>query len=370
MNNRDVLRAATAFKLSARQTVNGLLQFVQRATSMKPLHIARYALATALALSTAFAHGEPVKIVHVMSYSADWAWNQDQLRGFREGLGLPDVNIRVVELDAKRKDAAQLKAAAKEAIEMIETWQPDLVYTNDDVAQAEVSVKFINSKIPFVYSGVNKEHKDYGFDKAANMTGVLEREHFVGTLNLFREIKPSPRLRLAIVLDDDPTWVGVAGRIRAELAKRKDVEVVEWLQPKTFEEYKKNMLALPGKVDAVGLLGVFLFAKPDGKFADYEEVLRWTAENSKLPDFSFWDTRVERGTLVAMTVSGIEQGRLAGRMARRILVDKVSPASIPPEATAKGRPMISLARARKLGMSIDSKVLLNAEVLTRFAWSP
>ncbi|MDB5799164.1 MAG: hypothetical protein JWL63_103 [Rhodocyclales bacterium] len=331
----------------------------------------RFTLAGCLALLFSLLHAEPLKILHVMSYSADWSWTQDQLRGFREGLGISDITLRVVELDAKRKSPEQLKLAAKDAIELIETWKPDLVYTSDDVVQTEVAVKFINSKIPFVYSGVNKEHRDYGFDKSSNVTGVLEREHFLGTLSLLREIRPSlRRLRLAIVLDDDPTWVGVAGRIRADLAGRKDVEVVEWLQPKTFEEYKANMLALQGKVDAVGLLGVFLFKKPDGKFADYEEVLHWTADNSTLPDFAFWDTRVERGTLVAMAVSGVEQGLLAGRMARRILVDKVPPSSIPPGATAKGRPMISLARARKLGLSINSGVLLNTEVLTRFAWSP
>jgi ABC-type uncharacterized transport system substrate-binding protein len=328
------------------------------------------ATVVSLAVFASLANAAPLKILHVMSYNAEWAWNQDQLRGFREGLGVADVDIRVVELDAKRKDAAQLKATAREALDLVDSWKPDLVYTNDDVAQTEVGVKLINAKVPVVYSGVNKEHSDYGFDKASNITGVLEREHFVGTLNLLRQIKPSPHLRLAIVLDSDPTWVGVASRIRADLAKRKDVEVVQWLQPKTFEEYKANMLALQGKVDAVGMLGIFLFTKEDGKYADYEEVLRWTADNSQLIDFSFWDTRVERGTLLAVTVSGIEQGRLAGRMARRILIDKVKPSSITPEPTAKGRPMISLARARKLNLQISSRVLLNAEVLSRFTWGP
>ncbi|MDB5812886.1 MAG: hypothetical protein JWN23_3 [Rhodocyclales bacterium] len=337
---------------------------------MKFARYFRLTFAACFAALASLAYAEPLKILHVMSYGADWSWTQDQLRGFREGLGISDITLRVVELDAKHNSPEQIKAAAKEAIDMIEAWKPDLVYTSDDVVQTEVAVKFINSKIPFVYSGVNKEHKDYGFDKASNITGVLEREHFIGTLNLLREIKPSSHLRLAIVLDDDPTWVGVANRIRADLATRSDVEVVEWLQPKTFEEYKTAMLALQGKVDAVGLLGVFLFKKPDGKFADYEEVLHWTADNSKLIDFSFWDTRIERGTLLAVTVSGVEQGLLAGRMARRILVDKVAPSSIAPEPTAKGRPMISLARARKLGLSINSGVLLNAEVLTRFAWGP
>ncbi len=311
---------------------------------------------------------EPWRILHVMSYEAGWDWNQDQLRGFLEGFGPADIELKVVELDAKHRNDAQVKAAAQQAFALIEQWKPHLVYANDDVAQSEVTVRYLNTALPFVYSGVNLELRDYGFDRARNVTGVLEREHFAGTIALLRELRPKSRLRLAIVVDDDPTWLGVVARIRQELERRSDIEVLHWLQPRTFAAYRNALLELQDQVDAVGLLGIFRFRRRDGSFADYEEVLRWTAENSRLPDFSFWDTRVERGTLVAVTVSGLEQGRLAGRMARRILVDGVPPAAIPAEPTAKGRPMISLARARQLGIAIDARVLLGAEVLPRFAW--
>lgn len=320
---------------------------------------------------TVFAQRPPWRILHVMSYREDWQWNKDQIRGFTEGLAIPDAEMKVAALDAKHVDPSHMKKAAAEAMELLAKWKPDLVYTNDDAAQSEFTVKVMGRYpgTPFVYSGVNKEHADYGFDKAANVTGVLEREHFLGTLALLRDLKPGwARLRIAIVLDEDPTWVGVAARIRQDLARHPDVEVVEWLTPKTLDEYKTRMLALQGQVDAVGLLGIFRFAKADGKMADYEEVLRWNVQNSRLPDFSFWDTRVERGTLCAMTVDGIEQGRMAGRVARRILVDKVPPASIAPEPTTKGRPMVSLARAKMLGMAVQAKVLLSSTVLTRFAW--
>ncbi len=327
------------------------------------------ALGAAGLLAARPAHAAPLRILHVASYRMDWVWNKQQFDSFKEALGIADATFKVVELDAKHKEASKRAAAIKEALTLIEQWQPDLVYTNDDYAQSEVAVKFLNSDIPFVYSGVNKDHADYGFDKAKNITGVLEREHFLGTLALLRSVKPQGgKLKLAIVLDDDPTWVGVKARILKDLAKRDDIDSVQWLQPRTFDEYKAQVTALQGKVDALGTLGIFRFTKPGGGFADYEEVSRWTVDNSKLPDFSFWDTRVERGTLCSVTVSGIEQGRLAGKMARRILVDKVSPAAITPEPTAKGRPMISLARARKLGLTIDSGVLLGAEVLPRFVW--
>jgi ABC-type uncharacterized transport system substrate-binding protein len=329
---------------------------------------ALFAIAGAGVMAARPAHAAVARILHVASYRMDWVWNKEQLAGFKEGLGLPDAEFRIVELDAKHKDAAHRTAAIKEATTLIEQWKPDLVYTNDDYAQSEVAVKYLSSDLPFVYSGVNKEHADYGFDKAKNVTGVLEREHFLGTLALLRSIKPMGRMKLAIVMDDDPTWVGVKARILKDLARREDIEAVQWLQPRTFDEYKALVTGLQGKVDALGTLGIFRFTKAGGGFADYEEVSRWTVENSRLPDFSFWDTRVERGTLCSVTVSGSEQGRLAGRMARRILVDKVAPAAIAPEPTAKGRPMISLARARKLGLTIDSGVLLGAEVLPRFIW--
>lgn len=338
-----------------------------------PPTLARLGVAVLLAISQCAAHAEPAKILHVMSYRSDWQWNKDQLQGFLEGLAIADAQVKVVELDAKHSDPGRLRSAARQAAELMDSWKPDLVYTNDDIAQSEFSTRYLNAPTPIVYSGVNKDPADYGFDKSGNVTGVLEREHFLGSLALLRDVlkasKPLPaRLRIALVIDDDPTWVGVSARIRQDLLRRNDVEVVEWLQPRTFDEYKSRMLALQDKVDAVGLLGIFRFTGANGKFVDYEEVLRWNVEHSRLPDFSFWDTRVERGTLCAMTVDGIEQGRLAGRMARRILVDKAAPASLAPQPTARGRPMVSLARARKLGIAVDAGVLLAAQALPRFAW--
>ena len=69
-----------------------------------------------------------------------------------------------------------------------------------------------------------------------------------------------------------------------------------------------------------------------------------------------------------MTVSGYAQGLAAGKIARGILVDGKSPASFPMEATVKGEPMISLARARKLGIAVNTSTLLTARVVNKFDW--
>lgn len=308
------------------------------------------------------------RVLHVMSYRGDWQWNRDQLRGFLEGLQL-DPDLRVVELDAKHAEPGHARAVATEALALLARWRPDLVYANDDIAQSEFGVPALAAGVPLVYSGVNRDHASYGYDRAPQVTGVLEREHFGPTLALLRALTPPrPRWRLAMVIDDDPTWVGVAERLRAEAAQMPDVELVEWLQPRRLVDYQDRVRALQTEVDALGLLGVFRFAGSDGRPVDYADVLRWTAQHSRLPDFSFWDTRVERGTLCAVTVDGVEQGREAGRLARRILLEGVVPSSLPPRATARGRPMVSLARARALGLKLPASVLLEARVLPRYHW--
>ena len=94
-----------------------------------------------------------------------------------------------------------------------------------------------------------------------------------------------------------------------------------------------------------------------------EEVLKWFQANNRLPDFSFWKDRVDKGTLCAVSVSGYAQGYQAGLLARSILMEEVSPAALPMQPTEKGIPVISLEAARRFGIRPDAEVLLTAEVV-------
>jgi ABC-type uncharacterized transport system substrate-binding protein len=61
--------------------------------------------------------------------------------------------------------------------------------------------------------------------------------------------------------------------------------------------------------------------------------------------------------------------RHRGCLARAILVEGRSPASLPIEATLKGRPTINLARARQLGIQVKSTELLTSEIVTEIEWA-
>lgn len=308
------------------------------------------------------------KILHIMSYHSPWKWTDDQLNGFKDPLRGLDIEYKIFQMDTKRKSTEEWKQrAGKKARDLIDTWKPDLVYTNDDNAQEYVTKYYVNKDIPFVFSGVNADPKKYGFVGSKNITGILEQEHFVQTVRLLKEIVPSVK-KIVVIIDEGPTWNGVIKRMKEKLDQLTNVEVISWDTIKTFKQFKHRIRELQTKADVIALLGIFTYKDQAGNNVPYTEVLKWIAENSKLPDFSFWKDRISYGTLCTVTVSGYEQGRAAGKIARGILVTGRSPSSYPMKATVRGEPVISIARANKLGIKIKTRVLLTAEVIKKFEW--
>jgi ABC-type uncharacterized transport system substrate-binding protein len=310
----------------------------------------------------------PYKILYVMSYHSPWRWTDGQLDGFKEGMAGVPAEYKVFQMDTKQnstRDAKERKG--REARTLIESWKPDLVYTSDDDVQEYVAVHYIGKDLPFVFSGVNKTPQAYGFSGSKNITGVLEQEHFVESVRLLQSVAPGVK-RIVAVFDDAQMWEPVVARMRERVKQLPGVEIVQWDTIRTWTEFQQKMRDYPSKADAVALIGIFNFKDAHGKNVPYQEVLRWTAENSKLPDLGFWVDRVHFGTLAAVTVSEREQGLAAGRIARQILVDGKAPSSFAMIATTKGIPVISLARANKLGLKVKSSVLLSAEVIERFEW--
>lgn len=310
---------------------------------------------------------KPVRILHVMSYHSPWRWTDGQFEGFKAGLGDVAAEYRTFQLDTKhRSRPEQMAERGRAARALVEVWKPDLIYTTDDDAQELVTRHYLDTPVKLVFSGVNKAPSTYGFDQANNVSGVIEHEHFAESVRLLKRIVPSLR-RLVVVLDDAPMWEPVAARMKAAQLPE-GVSIVGWETIKTFAEYQARIAAYPRIADGIALIGIFNFKDAKGGNVPYQEVLRWTAEHSTLPDLGFWVDRVHYGTLAAVTVSEREQGLAAGRLARAILRDGKVPASLPMLPTSKGLPVISLARAKKLGIAVRSEQLLSAEVVTRFEW--
>ena len=312
---------------------------------------------------------EKFKILHIMSYHSPWKWTDDQLNGFKEVLKGYNIEYNVFQMDTKNNSTDEWKEeAGKQARSLIETWEPDLVYTNDDNVQIYVSKYYVNSSIPFVFSGVNAEPEAYGFVGSTNNAGILERPHFVESVGLLKEIMPDIT-KIAVISDDGPTWPPLIETMQEQATNQlSDMEFVGWDIVDTFEEYKQKITEYQTTADAICHLGIFTFKDENGSNVPYDTVMQWTVENSELPDFSFWADRIDVGNLAAMTISGYEQGKAAGEIAKGILIDGLSPSSFGFKPTTKGEPVINLARANKLGIQIKSDLLLTANVVKDFSW--
>jgi ABC-type uncharacterized transport system substrate-binding protein len=326
------------------------------------------ALAATLPVHAAPARERAYKVLYVMSYHTPWRWTDGQLAGFKEAMGDARVEYRVFQMDTKQNSTPQAKERkGREARALIDTWKPDLVYTSDDDVQEYVAKHYVGKALPFVFSGVNRDPAAYGFAGSHNVTGVIEQEHFVESVKLLQTLAPGAR-RIAAVFDDAPMWEPVIRRMRERVKGLPGVEIVAWDTIRTWDEYTRLMQEYPAKADAIALIGIFNFKDAQGRNVRYQDVLKWTAENSRLPDLGFWVDRVHYGTLAAVTVSEREQGLAAGRIGRQVLVEGKAPSSFPMLPTSKGIPVINLARARKLGLKLTSSVLLSAEVIEKFEW--
>ncbi|WP_316367624.1 ABC transporter substrate-binding protein [Candidatus Thiodiazotropha sp. CDECU1] len=322
--------------------------------------------------NTAEINADPQKsgfrILHVMSYHAFWKWNREQFQGFKSVFAGLDVEYKVVELDTKRNsNPVEIEKKVEQAKRIIDEWNPHLIYANDDNAQKYLIQDYVGSDYPIVFSAVNRDPSEYNFVGADNVTGVMEYEHIVPTIRLLRQLVPDVK-RISVIVDADPTWKGVMGRMRSSVRQIPDVEITDWTLVQTLQQFQDKVMQLQDRVDAIAMLGVFNIKDENGEDVDYEKIQRWVVENSNLPDFSFWQTRVERGTLCAVAVSGYQQGFMAGKMAKKILLDGVSPREIPIQTRTEGVPMINLMRARELGIKPNVNLLLSIDAITDYTW--
>lgn len=114
------------------------------------------------------------RCLFVSSYHQGYAWSDGVERGLRSVLD-GRCELKQFDMDTKRqKTDADKRRAAMAAVQVIETWQPDVVITADDNAAKYLIAKYYQDKaLPFVFSGVNWSAAEYGFPYS-NVTGIVE----------------------------------------------------------------------------------------------------------------------------------------------------------------------------------------------------
>ena len=310
-----------------------------------------------------------IKIFWLNSYHSDFALITENIKAFKNVFEKDGIIIEVKEFDLDElRDVSveHKKIANEEAIKMIDAYKPDLIYATDDGAQAAI-LKYINTNIPIVFSGVNEDPQKYGYNKTKNVTGVLEREHFIETIDFLESLYPNKIKKIGVISHDASQWKVVMERIQKQTSKFPEIEFIGWDRVHTFEEFKNKIIEYQKNgINAIMHFNITGLVDENGNNLPETVAANWLVKNSNIPEVTFWSFAVENGALLSVEVSSEEQGKKAGDLARAILIDGKFPSSFEFKATEKGLRYLNLARAKSLGLKqedIPSVILINSKII-------
>ncbi len=295
----------------------------------------------------------------VFSYHPEHPWVAEETKGMEDVLKDKGLTVEKFYMDTKRRTSPEwMKQIADDAIKKIEKFRPDLVMVFDDNACELVAKKYIGKTLPIVFAGMNREPADYGFP-TSTITGVVEREHFEETIHLLQQLSPGVK-KAAILTENSLTSQGFADRVEKIVSP---VEITHIYQIDDFGDWQAKAKELQTQVDAIGLF-VYHTLKEKGRETSVpaETVLNWTLNNSRLPEFAFFNFTVRGGALGGVTLSGYEQGKTGAEIALQILNGK-KPARIPVQSPKQGNPMVNETRAKELRIGLPEGILKEVEVV-------
>ncbi|WP_028450058.1 ABC transporter substrate-binding protein [Chitinibacter tainanensis] len=315
-------------------------------------------LAAACCLSALLPVQAQPLVTVVESYHPENSWDHDYLQGIKSKLdGVAELEFLF--LDTKRLPTDEHLEQAQRALASIQTQRPKVVILGDDAALALMGPKLGVMKVPTIFLGINADPASY-FSKnqlPPTISGVLERPQYRASFSLVRELLPHGK-RWLVLLDSDRSAEILRNDLLALNEKGVEVQMC-----RTFEQWKNAIKAAEGVYDAV-LIGTYqALIDQDMAHVDARQVMQWTAGNSKLPLFGFWDFQIGRDAAAGgVVITGFEQGAIAGSMARAWLLVPNQVQAIRPSAA--GRVMLSRAQAERW------KLRVSPALRQRISWLP
>lgn len=281
-----------------------------------------------------------VMVLH--SYDPDYVWTREVNVGLRRVLdGRAHYTQSWHYMDLKRYPWPEYREnAGVQARRAIEAFRPDVLIAVDDDAQKYAAMFFVDDpKMRIVFAGINGGVEPYGYHKAGNVTGILERkqigalERAIGDLGLAKG--GGTQLRVAAIGDRSESVkqdIEFIAQHRWQLASYRGARLVG-----TFDEWKDAVRRLQSDADVIVTTNYRRLTRSANsrELVPASEVVRWTEENSKIPVIGTNGFFVEDGGMLAIGTSGYEQGEVAAKMTERLLEEKIAPSAIPVASTAQ-----------------------------------
>ncbi|TRZ57452.1 MAG: hypothetical protein D4S02_13695 [Rhodocyclaceae bacterium] len=275
-----------------------------------------------------------VLILH--SYGTDYTWVRDVNIGLKRVLdGKPFFAIRWHYMDLKRYPWPEYKkSAGLRARRAIEDFAPDVVIAIDDDAQKYAAMHYVgHPRIKIVFAGINGSIEPYGYDKASNVAGILERKQLSAVRLAINDagIKGPGGQPPRILLIGDTSESVKSDMENIALFDWKPMTIAGKKLAQTFDDWQNIINSAEGQADIIITTNYrkLTRSKDSKELVQPDEIVRWTEKHSKVPLIGTNGFYVEDGGMMAIGTSGYEQGEEAAKMAIRIIDSGISPGSIP-----------------------------------------
>ena len=278
-------------------------------------------------------------ILVLHSYDPDYAWVRDINVGLNRVLDKKYLyQVRWYYMDTKRHPSPGFKASAGTAARnVIAAMRPDVVIAIDDDAQEYAARHFAaDSHIAIVFAGLNREAADYGYARAARVTGIVERipldamrEALQSAVGLALQSEAGRPLRVAYLGDKSETVDGDAAQVRRY--DWRPLRLGGVLQVDTWPAWQAAVLELGAAHDVLLVSGYRRLRRSaaDPTLVPAQEVVAWTEAHSPHPVISFNAFYTEDGGMLAIGTSPYEQGEVAGSLALQVALAHRSAATLP-----------------------------------------
>ena len=312
-----------------------------------------------------------VLIVH--SYSSGFQWTLDQGTGIVEGLQQSgftkdvDYELETFYMDTRvtYTQPDQILERAALALDLIESFSPNIVFLTDDAALKEVGVVYTQQNpevaLPFIFSGINVDPTIYApiaslDEPGGPITGALERIPYLQAFELAVKIFPDAA-SVVLLADGGTSSTAVVNAFQEEyldVVSDSSLEVLDYIQPESFDEWKRTVEEYQDEVDILGILNFHQVRDDEGNIVPSQQVVDWMIENSSLPELGLVAGWTEDGLLSAAGNSGLKTGIYVGMLGVRVL-NGVDPGSVPIVDPKVVDITFNLARAEMLGVDIPQE---------------
>ncbi|MDA7746716.1 sugar ABC transporter [Psychromonas sp.] len=293
-------------------------------------------------------------ILVVDSYHSTYPWSISYKEGLEKILG-SKYELTYIEMNTKHIPKSQYQAKADLVWEKYQALSPALVIIGDDNALETLAPRFLKTNTPVVYLGINANPRKYGIENAPNFSGVLERPLIKRSLIMLQQFVDVKKI--LILFDTSDTGEVILqdvfyGKTSMSIGKiHLDIRKIG-----LFNQWKQAVLNAKKEGYDVIIPALYQTLKDeDGEHVDAEEIIKWTAENTELPPFGFWDyTVASNKNIGGYVVSGYHEGIIAGKRALEILRGRQINARV--FSSSKGYFIFSQSQLKKWNITLPDKI--------------